>query len=148
MWIVAGALLVGFALMAVLGALTAPHAHLVAVLAGLAAAVVLGLLVAAGSRAGVAWALLGVDIAAIGVVGVSATRALRAPRHPKSSGHRPSLVGAEGVAVGPLDPDGVVKVRGEQWSATSLNGPVRAGAKVQVVAIDQLKLEVWNEEAP
>jgi membrane-bound ClpP family serine protease len=43
--------------------------------------------------------------------------------------------------VTPLEPEGMVFVRGEYWSALSPT-PVPAGAKVRVTAIDQLKLAV------
>jgi membrane-bound ClpP family serine protease len=57
-----------------------------------------------------------------------------------------SLVGAEGVAVTDLVPEGVVRVRGENWSATSANGTVAAGNRVQVIEAG-VRLTVWSEDA-
>jgi membrane protein implicated in regulation of membrane protease activity len=52
-----------------------------------------------------------------------------------------ALVGATGVAVGELGPDGQVKVNGEIWSARC-GGGCDAGTSVVVRAIDGLTLEV------
>lgn len=150
MWAVAGALLAAFVVLSVLGALTAPHLHLGAVVAGAAAAVALVIVALAESTSGVAWALFGVDVCASALVGVSAWRALHhlgTVRTPSHAAPTRALLGAAGIALGPLEPDGIVRVGGEQWSATSLNGPATAGARVQVVGITGLRLEVWNEEA-
>ena len=57
------------------------------------------------------------------------------------------VVGAEGVVVRDLDPTGVVRVRGETWTAESPGEPVPAGAKVKVVAVRGLTLEVVPETA-
>ncbi len=55
-----------------------------------------------------------------------------------------NLVGAVGKAVEPLDPDGHVRVHGELWQARSAK-PAAPGAKVRVVAVDGLELEVEPE---
>jgi membrane-bound serine protease (ClpP class) len=52
-----------------------------------------------------------------------------------------NLVGAVGKAVEPLDPDGHVRVHGELWQAHSTS-PAAKGARVRVVAVDGLELEV------
>jgi membrane-bound serine protease (ClpP class) len=52
-----------------------------------------------------------------------------------------TLVGATGVAVGELGPDGQVKLNGEIWSARC-DGGCDAGTSVVVRAIDGLTLEV------
>lgn len=67
-------------------------------------------------------------------------RSDRADRHAASH----QLEGAEGVAVTDLTPDGIVRVRGEQWSATCVNGSVAAGSPVQVLS-SGVRLEVWGE---
>ena len=41
---------------------------------------------------------------------------------------------------------GLVRVRGEQWHATSVNGTARAGTRVQVLRRTGLHLEVWAEQ--
>lgn len=149
MWAVAGALLGAFVVLAALGALAGPHLHVGAAVAGVAAAVALVVVALAASSPGLAWTLFGLDVAASGVIGVSAWKALQRHGMPEVVAHAPpsALVGAEGVSISALGPEGVVRVRGEQWTAVSVNGPAVAGSKVQVVGISGLRLEVWNEEA-
>jgi membrane protein implicated in regulation of membrane protease activity len=64
----------------------------------------------------------------------------RMRRRPVRTGHE-ALVGATGEAVAPLTPIGQVRVKGELWQAHS-STPIERGARVQVVAIDDLRLEV------
>lgn len=52
-----------------------------------------------------------------------------------------------GTALSILDPKGIVRVRGEEWSAESVNGTIPAGTAVQVIEVDGLRLRVWGEEA-
>ncbi|MBI3997929.1 MAG: nodulation protein NfeD [Armatimonadetes bacterium] len=66
---------------------------------------------------------------------------LRAQRAaPRSGGER--LIGAVGVARSRLDPDGVVHVQGEMWTAVAIGGPIDDGQPVRVVALDGLRLRV------
>jgi membrane protein implicated in regulation of membrane protease activity len=64
--------------------------------------------------------------------------------HRVQTGHE-ALVGATGKAVAPLAPIGQVRVKGELWEAHS-STPIERGARVQVVAIDDLRLEVRPAE--
>jgi membrane protein implicated in regulation of membrane protease activity len=59
---------------------------------------------------------------------------------PVQTGHE-ALVGATGEVVAPLAPLGQVRVKGELWQAHS-STPIERGARVEVVAIDDLRLEV------
>src|SRR5262245_17221995 len=53
------------------------------------------------------------------------------------------LIGAEGVAVEAVDPDGVVQVGDAQWRArTNRATPIKAGEALRVAAIDGVTLEV------
>jgi membrane-bound serine protease (ClpP class) len=53
------------------------------------------------------------------------------------------LIGAEGVAVGAVDPDGVVRIGDAQWRArTNRATPIKAGEALRVAAIDGVTLEV------
>lgn len=152
MWAVAGALLAAFVLLSVMGALTSPHLHIGAALAGVAAAVALLIVALAEANAELAWALFGLDLAASAAIGVSAWSGLR---HLRRLGDRvvltaapppPGLVGCQGEAVSALGPEGIVRVRGEQWTAVSMNGPTPARARVQVIGVEGLHLQVWNEQ--
>jgi membrane-bound ClpP family serine protease len=46
-----------------------------------------------------------------------------------------------------LGPEGIIRVRGEEWSATSVNGSAPRGSQVQVLRATGVRLEVWSEEA-
>jgi hypothetical protein len=56
------------------------------------------------------------------------------------------LEGASGVTESALEPEGLVRVHGETWSATSLNGNLPADAQVQVIRASGVRLEVWGED--
>ncbi|MBO0692115.1 MAG: hypothetical protein J2P58_04375 [Acidimicrobiaceae bacterium] len=145
MWVVAG-ILVGMVLATlVVGFHTGPHAHAVAGGFGALLAGWLILMAAEGMAAPALWALLSADVAVSGGAGVMAWQGLGRARHVPSMLR--SLVGSEGVAVSDLDPEGIARVGGEQWSVVSLNGPARAGTRVQVLRAEGVRLEVWGEEA-
>ncbi len=144
MWIIAG-ILIGLALVAVIaGFHLGPHLHVAAGVAGVVAAIWLMIMVVQGQSTATLWALLVATLivaagaVAIGWYGLKARGTVA--YHPER------VEGAEGVAVVDLDPDGLVRVRGEQWSATSVNGIARAGTRVQVLRVTGLRLEVWAEE--
>ncbi|HEX9123570.1 MAG TPA: nodulation protein NfeD [Actinomycetota bacterium] len=67
--------------------------------------------------------------------------ALRARRLPPSGGSE-GMVGREGVVEKDLDPEGVVLVSAEEWSARSTAGPLPRGARIRVVGVDRLTLSV------
>ena len=67
-------------------------------------------------------------------------KGLRAQRRHPVTGTQ-GMIGQIGTAATPLDPEGRVHVRGEIWSARAAT-PVAAGAKVEIVAVDGLRLEV------
>lgn len=52
------------------------------------------------------------------------------------------LIGSVGVAHSDLDPTGIVHLAGEDWTATSVGGPVRTGEAVSVSAVDGVRLTV------
>ena len=54
----------------------------------------------------------------------------------------PSMVGTRGRVASALDPEGLVKIRGELWGAVSDGGKIEAGAEVVVVGENGLKLSV------
>jgi membrane-bound serine protease (ClpP class) len=75
--------------------------------------------------------------------------AIRARHMPKVGGLE-GIVGREGVVERDLDPEGVVRVASEQWSARSVEGRLSRGARVRVVGVDRLRLDVEpiKEQAP
>jgi membrane-bound serine protease (ClpP class) len=76
-----------------------------------------------------------------GSFGFVLRKILVARRRPFAAGEE-AIVGKAGTVREPLRPDGLVFVDGALWQATSVSGPVDAGAKVRVVGIDGLKLQV------
>jgi len=66
------------------------------------------------------------------------SRALRQ----KSLVSLPSMVGSKGIAVSPLDPEGLVKIKGELWIAKSAAGVIEKGQEVVVMAQTGLRLVV------
>jgi membrane protein implicated in regulation of membrane protease activity len=77
--------------------------------------------------------------AALVAPAIAYRHSLPPPRGPEA------LVGADGVALSPLAPTGVVRVMSETWTAESLSGPLPAGAVVHVVKVEGLHLLVWSE---
>jgi len=68
-------------------------------------------------------------------------KALRAQRAPSVRG-KEGLVGRVGVAKSRLDPRGSVLVRGERWRALAEDGPIEAGQRVVVTAVEGFELRV------
>jgi hypothetical protein len=146
MWVVAGVLLGLVVLAALMGFHAGPHVHAAAGVLGVAAAGWLVYMVVSGRSLTVLGVLLSADLVVCVGVAVLAWRGL-STRGLVVPGHRfLSPMAAEGVAVGDLDPQGIVRVHGENWSAVSVNGTVPAGGRVQVIGGTGVRLEVWGEE--
>jgi membrane-bound serine protease (ClpP class) len=87
------------------------------------------------------WLLGGMTALIILFFGVVVTAAVRAQR--RAGMMRTGVpLGATGVVVSDLDPQGVVQVQSEPWTAVSASEPLRAGEKVEVVGADGLCLRV------
>jgi membrane-bound ClpP family serine protease len=54
----------------------------------------------------------------------------------------PSMTGTAGKAASRLEPEGMVRIRGELWGAVSLNGTIEVGKKIIVERQEGLKLFV------
>lgn len=148
MWIVAGVLLGVVVLGVLVGFHTGPHTHVVAGVVGLIAAVWLLVMALVGGSTTVLWVVFGADLVVSGGIGVMAVVGLSSRRRATGAGAPARrLEAAEGTALSDLTPEGVVRVNGEQWSAVSLNGTVRARSRIQVIRVAGLRLEVWGEEA-
>jgi membrane-bound ClpP family serine protease len=145
MWIIAGVLLGLVVLTSLVGFHSGPHAHVIAGAIGVLAAAWLVVMALDGRSAPVLWALLSADLVVSGGVGLMAWFGLSG--RGGAGHHLSSPESAEGVAVSDLTPGGIVRVRGEQWSAVSVNGTVAAGTRVQVLRATGVRLEVWGEEA-
>jgi len=147
MWVGVGVLLGLVVIASVLGFHVGPHGHIVGAGLGVAAAVWLLVMAATGQSAPILWVLLGADTAISGGLAAIAWRGIKVQGEQLSGPGHGSLVGVEGVAVTDLVPGGIVRVRGENWSATSMNGSVPAGNRVQVIEAAGVRLSVWSEDA-
>jgi membrane-bound ClpP family serine protease len=155
MWLIAGVLLGVVVVASLAGFHAGPHAHAVAAIAGVLAAVVLVIMAATGHDQPLLFVLLGADVSLSTAVGYGAWRALVSAPGATGAGHgdhplhggRWGIEASMGTALSTLDPKGIVRVRGEEWSAESVNGTIPAGTAVQVIEVDGLRLRVWGEEA-
>ena len=65
--------------------------------------------------------------------------------------HKKVITGAEGMiglvgkAVEPLKPNGLIRVKGEYWKATSTGEDIAVGKQVEVVGLDGLTLYVKHK---
>jgi membrane-bound ClpP family serine protease len=145
MWIIAGVLLGLVVLASLVGFHSGPHTHVVAGVIGVLAATWFVFMAVDGRSAPILWALLSADLVVSAGVGAMAWYGLSG--RGTAGLHLSSHEGQEGVAVSDLAPEGIVRVHGEQWSAVSVNGTVRAGTRVQVLRAVGVHLEVWGENA-
>jgi membrane-bound ClpP family serine protease len=145
MWVIAGVLLGLVVLASLIGFHVGPHAHVAAGVLGVLAAAWLVVMALDGRSAPVLWALLSADVVVSAGIGTLAWKGLTTPGT-YAGRHLVSPDGAEGIAVGDLDPEGIVRVNGENWSAVALNAPVKAKTPIQVVRVKGVRLEVWGDE--
>jgi membrane protein implicated in regulation of membrane protease activity len=142
--VVAGVVL-AIALIAWLGGFhVGPQAHVAAGVLALIAAGWMVVLALRGQSAPLLWTLVGVALFVAATAAVGAWFGLRGKGVVTYDPH--ALEGAEAIAVSDLDPEGRVRVRGEIWKATAVNGTARVGTRVQVLRVSGLHLEVWAEE--
>jgi membrane protein implicated in regulation of membrane protease activity len=148
MGVIAG-VLVGLVVLAILvGFHTGPHTHLAAGALGLLVAAPLAVLAAEANSSGGLWALLGGDLTLSAGIAFLAWRALAGEHRARSEHRLLARRGEQGVAVSDLDPEGIVRLRGEDWTALAVNAPVRRGSAVQVVGGGGVRLEVWGFDIP
>ncbi len=148
MWIVAGVLLGSVLLFSLLGLHLGPHSHAVAGVLGVVAAAFLVAMLASGHTESLLFLLLGADLATTTGTGYLAWRGLRDERAGVRHHGTARLEGSVGIVTSDLDPEGVVRVGGESWSATSLDGTIRKGATVHVVSAKGVRLEVLPADSP
>jgi membrane-bound serine protease (ClpP class) len=113
------------------------------------AALVLGSLFLYGgsSRLDPAWWVLIIVIVATIVFMLSGMTAMVRARFSTPTIGREDLVGEMGKAEVDVDPDGVVRIRNALWRArTNRATPIARGARVRVVAVQGIMLEVEPEE--
>jgi membrane-bound ClpP family serine protease len=146
MWAIAGVLLGLVVLASLVGFHTGPHSHFAAGVLGTIAALWLAIMALDGRSSALLWTLFGADMVLTAGVSSAAWKALGVERLASATRKVTRIEGAEGFAKTDLSPDGVVRVRGEDWSASSVNGDVAADAPIRVVSVDGIRLNVWAEE--
>jgi membrane-bound serine protease (ClpP class) len=87
------------------------------------------------------WVILPVALVMAGFFGIAAPAALRTRKMPVQTGVE-RLVGSEGVALQDLAPKGTVRVLGEQWTAEAVGTTISRGERVEVKAVEGLRLKV------
>ncbi|MGQ9554447.1 MAG: NfeD family protein [Anaerolineae bacterium] len=87
------------------------------------------------------WLLASMTAIFVGFFGFALTAGLRAQKRAVQVGTQ-VLLGATGVVIADLDPQGVVQVQSETWTAIAEDGPIRTGEGVEVIAVDGLRLRV------
>jgi membrane-bound serine protease (ClpP class) len=87
------------------------------------------------------WMIAPVAVFAAAFFTVAVRAAIRMRTRPSVPIARPVL-GSEGIVVRDLDPDGIVRVAAEDWTAASAQGTLRAGTRVRVVEERGLRLVV------
>ncbi len=92
------------------------------------------------------WAIGAMTAVLVGFFVIAVRGGWRAHRVPPAQlGH---LVGEIGIAKTALNPYGTVYVRGEEWSAEAVEGPIPEGVRVRVVEARGLRLRVVAEPSP
>ena len=91
------------------------------------------------------WVIAPVAIFATGFFTLVIRAALKSRRQVAVSS-TDRLLQATGVVVSTLEPQGVVQVAGEHWTADSVSGPIPRGSRVRVVGMQGLRLRVEPEE--
>ena len=147
MWVIAGVLLGIVVLAALLGFHVGPHAHVVAGVFGALAALWLVIMALDGRTAPVLFLLLGADVVVSAGIATVAWKGLTTTVANVAGRRLVTPVGARGIAIGDLAPEGIVRVNGENWSAVATNGTVRAGSPVEVLSVSGVRLEVWSDDA-
>jgi membrane-bound ClpP family serine protease len=146
MWFVADFLLAFVVIASLVGFHIGPHSHAAAGIAGIVAAIWLLTMAATGQAAPLLWVALGADVALTVGIGTIGWKGLQTKDAPPLPLPHDRLIGATGVAASDLDPEGIVRVRSEAWSATSLNGRIAKGATIQVIEVTGIHLGVWGED--
>ena len=89
------------------------------------------------------WLVVLASVAGFLLFGFGMTVALKARDRVRSA--QVGLVGLTGLVRSDLNPEGGVFVKGSLWRARSMDGPIRAGARIRVKGIDGLVLRVEEE---
>ncbi len=87
------------------------------------------------------WEIVAVTAGLFAFFGFAVTKVITS-QHTQVATGVTRVVGMTGEAVTPLNPTGIVRVSGEEWSAQALDPPIAAGEHVIVRGVDRLTLKV------
>ncbi len=88
------------------------------------------------------WLMVGTTLGVGGFFILGIAAAFRAQFRPLAMG-KETLIGKTGIARQPLNPDGIVRIEGEEWTAENATGEdIPAGTHIRVVGVDGLRLRV------
>jgi membrane-bound serine protease (ClpP class) len=87
------------------------------------------------------WLVAGMTAAFVGFFGLALAASLRTRRQQALMGDH-TLIGKTGVVVADLNPQGIVHVQSEMWTAITTGEPLKAGETVEVIGSDGLRLQV------
>jgi membrane-bound serine protease (ClpP class) len=108
---------------------------------------VVGSVLLFGQGIGIPWPTLAAVLAGVFLLMVSGMRSMLRARFSTPTIGREAMIGTMGQATTAVDPEGTVTLEGGLWRArTNRATPIEAGARVRVVSIDGLLLEVEPEE--
>ncbi|MFC1925724.1 NfeD family protein [Chloroflexota bacterium] len=82
----------------------------------------------------------------IGAVVFVVYKAITSTSKLEVTGGKKSMLGLSGNAVTPLDPEGLIRARGELWKAECTDGTICAQEAVIIVSIQGLKLIVKRKD--
>jgi len=85
--------------------------------------------------------ILVIALAIIGFVFIMHKAVIPSLRRRRVTG-REGMIGMTGRVTQPLEPNGMVLIKGEYWQAKSAEGKIEIGEHVEVVGIDGLEVEV------
>ena len=79
---------------------------------------------------------------AVGILVIMIHIAVIPSFHRKQVTGREGMIGLQGTVVKMLEPNGVVMVKGERWTARSVDNDIEIGEDVEIVEVDGLTLWV------
>jgi membrane-bound serine protease (ClpP class) len=88
------------------------------------------------------WLVVGMAIALAAFFTLVVRAVVQSRKHLPSAAKLDDLIGKEAVVVRELNPSGIVRAHREQWTAHTEKGPVPEGARVRILSLKGLTLEV------
>ena len=93
------------------------------------------------------WLVVGMSIALAAFFTLVVRAVVQTRKQLPSAAKLDDLVGVEAVVVRELNPAGIVRAHREQWTAHTERGPIPEGARVRILSVKGLTLEVEPIEA-